>query len=307
MDVDKALLYRFETELNPQALEESAVSASILGYGEISAIFQIDDHPGVAFKRMPLFKDTAAAQKYEQQYREYCEKLGEAGLNIPVDKTVIIEVPGRPVVIYIAQEQLPGDRFVHKRIHTMELADTLKMIAATVREITKVWQFNRSAVGGIELALDGQLSNWVFRETDNGWQLEYVDTSTPLYRKNGREQLDPELLLQSAPGFLRWIIRWLFLDDIMNRYYEPRSVFIDLVANLFKEQRPDLVEPTMEEINRHLPESMDPLEMKEVVKYYREDKIIWSLFLSFRRVDRWIKTKLLRQRYEFILPGKIER
>ena len=46
---------------------------------------------------------------------------------------------------------------------------------------------------------------------------------------------------------------------------------------------------------------------KDVEKYYREDKMIWQLFLAFRRVDRFLTTKLLRRRYEFILPGKIER
>ena len=46
---------------------------------------------------------------------------------------------------------------------------------------------------------------------------------------------------------------------------------------------------------------------KEVKRYYTEDKIIWSAFLNLRRFDRWISTRLLRRRYEFILPGKIRR
>ena len=44
-----------------------------------------------------------------------------------------------------------------------------------------------------------------------------------------------------------------------------------------------------------------------VEKYYKEDKLIWSLFLAFRKLDRWLKTVLFRKRYEFILPGKIKR
>ena len=56
----------------------------------------------------------------------------------------------------------------------------------------------------------------------------YLDTSTPLYRKEGSEQLEPELLLQAAPGYLRWFVEWLFLDDVMNRYYDARKVFKDL-------------------------------------------------------------------------------
>jgi hypothetical protein len=35
--------------------------------------------------------------------------------------------------------------------------------------------------------------------------------------------------------------------------------------------------------------------------------MLWRLFLAFRRIDRWLKTRLLRRRYGFILPGRIQR
>jgi len=121
------------------------------------------------------------------------------------------------------------------------------------------------------------------------------------------EQLDPELLLQSAPGFLRWILRLFFLDDVMNRYYDRRQVYIDLAANLHKEQRPDLIPVMLKIINRNKPETMPPLTEDEINKYYKEDKRIWTLFLAFRKIDRWLTTKLFRKTYNFILPGKIKR
>jgi hypothetical protein len=157
-----------------------------------------------------------------------------------------------------------------------------------------------------ELALDGQLSNWVFPENLSG-ELYFIDTSTPLFRKNGIEQLDPELLLQSAPGFLRWMLRLFFLDDVMNRYYDKRQVCIDLAANLFKEQKPELLLLTVEIMNSMFFGKDKPLSAGEVEKYYRTDRMIWALFLAFRRIDRFIKTKILMKRYEFILPGKIKR
>jgi hypothetical protein len=52
---------------------------------------------------------------------------------------------------------------------------------------------------------------------------------------------------------------------------------------------------------------MKALTEAEVTQYYRQDKLIWTLFLAFRRLDRWVTTKLFRRRYEFILPGKIKR
>jgi hypothetical protein len=304
MKTDATLLRRFEEALLPADPGHSPVRSNLLGYGEISSIFELAENPGVAYKRMPLFKDREEAGKYEGQYHTYCSKLKEAGLQLPEDETIIIDgIPGRPVVLYIAQEKLPPEDFVHKKIHRQSEEENRRMIERVVAETLKVWQYNARLAPATELSLDGQLSNWVM----NGDRLLFIDTSTPLFRIDGKEQLDPELLLQSAPGFLRWILRLFFLEDVMNRYYDLRLVLTDMAANLHKEQKPDLIPGTLEVINRLLPSDLPPLEQKEVDKYYREDKKIWSLFLAFRRFDRWVKTRLLRRRYEFILPGKIKR
>ena len=307
MDIDKDLLYRFENGLDPQNIKDSSIPASVIGFGEISTIFQISDNSDVAFKRMPLFSDRISAEKYKHQYHEYCDKLIEAGVKLPEHETIILQAPKRPVVFYIAQKQLPADRFAHRLIHALNPMNTCRLIEQVVSEISKIWRFNRSSRPSLELSIDGQLSNWACLEKGAETEIIYIDTSTPLYRKNGVEQLDPELLLQSAPSFLRWIIRWLFLKDVMNRYYDQRLVYIDLAGNLYKEQRPDLILDTIDIINQRLSDNLKPLTMEEVKKYYREDKLIWTLFLAFRRIDRWLTIKLLRKRYEYVLPGKIKR
>ena len=46
---------------------------------------------------------------------------------------------------------------------------------------------------------------------------------------------------------------------------------------------------------------------QEVRSYYREDALIWSLYLSMRKVDRFIRRRILRQEYPYILPEKIKR
>ncbi len=305
MHIDEHLLYQFEAALNPQDINNSPIPATVLGFGEISAIFQIGTDTSAAYKRMPLFQDRPSAERFVRNYREYCRLLSEAGLTLPKEKTAIIQVPGRPVVCYIAQELLPPDCFGHRLIHVLETREIYLLIERITMEISKVFSFNRSSLPSLELALDGQISNWVFLGDDS--QMIYIDTGTPLYRKDGVERLDPELFLQSAPGFLRWIIRKMFLEDVMNRYYDPRQVFMDLAGNLYKEQRADLVPLAVEIINNHVSGTMSPLSVKDVKRYYREDKLIWTIFLAFRRFDRWYKTGLLRKRYEFILPGKIKR
>ena len=307
MYVDEDLLRRFETGLNPQNIEDSPIPATILGFGEISTIFQIGDNRKVAFKRMPLFSEHSSAEKYARRFEEYCLLLINAGLNLPEHRTAVIQVPDRPVVCYIAQQRFPLERFGHRLIHHLTPKQTLSLIEKVVFEISKVFIFNRSERASIEIALDGQISNWVETGGTENPAMIYIDTSTPLYRKAGVEQLDPELFLKSAPAPLRWIIRLFFLKSVMNRYYDQRQVYIDLAANLYKEQRPDLVPITVDIINQHLFENLQPVTPNDVANYYREDKLIWTLFLSFRKVDRWVKTKLARKRYEFLLPGKIKR
>ena len=304
LKLNQEILQEFERGLNPQEPQASSIPCQILGYGEISTVLQINEDATVAAKRMPLFDTLAGAESYARNYQNYCGRLRDAGLNVPEDQTISVNGHGDLTVLYILQKQLPPERFCHKLIHTEDETFLNEMVLRIVQEIEKIWTYNHNHDQKIELAIDGQLSNWVFLESG---ELLFIDTSTPLMYENGIEVLDPELLLKSAPSFLRWLIRWQFLDDVMSRYYDPNLVYTDLIANLFKEQCPQLVDPWIEAINSETRGRMTSLSRNKIESYYKEDKLIWSLFLGLRRIDRFIKMKLVRQRYEFVLPGKIKR
>ena len=303
IDIDAGKLKSFEEQLNPVDLADSRIKAELLGYGEISAIFRIEGIP-YALKRLPIFSSGKQAEEYLALHNEYCSRLEAAGILLPAWKGYVVEVPGRPVSLYIAQEIMNSGNFVHRILGRDKTAD-LEIIEGVIREIGKVWRYNAQTGGseGVVLAIDGQLSNWVFI---NG-RYFYIDTSTPLLRKNGVEQMNPDLILQSAPSFLRWLLKLFFLDDVLNRYYIPSLVYTDIIGNLFKEQHPELIPEAVERANGYIEGEKEKLSVKKIESYYREDKLIWALFLAFRKIDRFIKTKILRKRYEFILPGKIRR
>ncbi len=307
MQLDYELLKRFEAGLDPQNLSASAVKAKVIGYGEMSTVFQIDDLPDVVLKRMPLFKDWPAAESYVAMFDEYCGLLEQLGISLPECETIIVEVPNRPVTLYIAQAMLEADRFAHQLIHTQDEASVRQLIEMIITASEKVWKFCEENRPGLEIALDGQLSNWILTEEGSETKLIYIDTGTPFLKKNGQNLLDPDLVLQAAPKPLRWLLKLLFVDDVMNRYYDPHKNMIDLVANLYKEQKPELIPMFIEVINQKLPAGVPPLTLKKIVSYYREDKFIWWLFLGLRRIDCWMATSLFGKRYEFILPGKIKR
>ena len=55
-----------------------------------------------------------------------------------------------------------------------------------------------------------------------------------------------------------------------------------LVNDFFKEEAIDF--------------NIEPLDVREVEKYYKSDKLIWGLYQRMRLFDRFIKTKLLRKK-----------
>lgn len=305
--IDTAFLKRFEQGLDPQQPEASRVPARILGFGEISSILAIEGQAGVAFKRLPIFTTVSEAETYAAMFHAYSRHLVAAGLTLPGQATAAVPSMGGGAALYIAQRQLPAEHFAHRLIHRTADEEIVSLVRAIVARIDRVWAFNAVRRPRLELALDGQLSNWARMAVGSAKTVVYIDTSTPLFRVAGREQLDPEKLLKSAPGPLRWILRRFFLADVMNRYYSHRDVLIDLIANLHKEQRPELIAPITETVNHCSTELDRPIETAAVDRYYRSDRLIWSLFLAFRRVDRWLAGHLWRRRYEFILPGPIKR
>jgi len=319
--VDVKILEEFERGLDPRRPERSRVPARVLGYGEISTVFEIaaEGIKGYAFKRLPIFKSGDEVETYRATYLEYNRLLDEEiGIALPPYGYVdFVSGSGRPI-FFIVQEQLPAPSIGNQAIHRLPKEEVLILVRLILGELKKIWDYNRGQ-DRYEVAVDGQISNWSIVDYDaeaprvhGGSHLRYMDTSTPLFRVEGVEQLDPELFLRSAPSFLVWIIRLLFLKDVMTRYYDCRLVTIDLIANFYKEQRPELIPDLIRTANEFFSEEasclgIEPITEKDVRSYYREDALIWSLYLSSRKLDRFLRTRLLRGEYPYILPGKIRR
>lgn len=319
---DRLMLKEFETGLDPLHPDKGGIPARVIGYGEISTVMEIGAKGGsnLAYKRVPIFRDQGEIEAYEALYRDYIHTLQDRiGIQVvPSDITSVTDEPRHRDVAYIIQEKLPKESIGQKAIHALPAEEVNRLILAILAELSKVFDFNQKNLGKLELGIDGQISNWAITDFDpdiaklkDPIKLVYFDTSTPLLRREGKEQLDPELFLRGAPSFLVWLLRWLFLEDVMTRYYDFRKVSIDLIANFYKEQRPELIPGLVEVVNGFLAERIDqgvikPLSTEEVKTYYREDAMIWRLYLSFRKVDRTLH-QLLGRYYPYILPGRIRR
>lgn len=320
-EIDFDLLKKFEADLNPLSPETCRIPCRILGFGEISTVFEIQSHDlqGLAFKRMSIFETPDELVVYLNTYQEYNRLLEEEiDLQLPSHgHAAFINTSGRPI-FYIIQRKILPSSIGNKAIHLLTRQLILVLFKRALGELHKVWSYNELHPD-CQLGIDGQISNWAIDDFDpqNPYldeyaPLSYLDTSTPLLLLDGVERLDPELLLRAAPSFLVWILRLFFLEDVMTRYYDPRKVVVDLIANFYKEERPDLIADLIFSANNFFAKeaeelSIEPIEEQEVRAYYREDALIWSLYLSMRRFDRFLRTNLLRREYPYILPGKIER
>jgi hypothetical protein len=320
-DVQCGLLQEFETSLDPLNPQANPIPCHVLGYGEISTVFGLDVEGlrNLAFKRMCIFKTQAEAQAYLDHYLEYNRRLeSEIGLHLPPYGYALLACDADRPVFYIIQKRLLPASIGNQAIYWLAPPEILLLFKLTLQELLKVWQYNQSNINA-KVGIDGQISNWAIADfdphhpsLDETAALYYLDTSSPIYLQNGVEQLDPELFLRSAPPYLVWILRLLFVKDVITRYYDPRKVTIDLIANFYKEQRPELVPGLVAAANEHIAHEAGKLGIpeittREVRDYYREDEVIWSLYLSFRQFDRFIRRKVLHREYPYILPGKIRR
>ncbi|MGA2368654.1 MAG: DUF6206 family protein [Dehalococcoidia bacterium] len=321
MQVDVELLKEFERGLDPAYPEQSKIPARVLGYGEISTIFEIesDSVKGLACKRLPIFQTQDEVLRYVQIYHEYNELLEKKiGISVPDYGFAWFASDSGRITAYDVQQKLPSASIGNRAIAVLSTEDIRTLFLMVLRELSKVWTYN-AANPQEALGIDGQISNWAISGFDAehphiepGMKLLYFDTSTPLMKKGGVEQLDPELFMRSAPSFLVWMIRWLFLEGVMTRYYDARLVTIDLIANFYKEQQPQMVPHLVKAANDFYagegkPLMIKPLTEKEVQSYYKEDAQIWILFLALRRFDRWLHKYVLHKPYIYILPGNIKR
>jgi hypothetical protein len=320
MKIDIELLKEFERTIDTLHPETGKIPIKILGFGEISLVFEIIGDPEqLAYKRIPIFDNEKQVRRHIWAYNEYCKILEkDIGLILPEHKVIWFLDNKRKIQFYSIQAKIDPESVGNKIIHHVSDHEIELLVLLVLRELNKVWTLNKEKTD-IEVGLDGQISNFVLVGYDSKSptvneisKLLYLDTSTPMLRKKGVEAMEAELFLNSTPSFLRFLIKAFFIQDVLDRYYDLRLVIIDLLANFFKEQLPKIIPRLIKRVNRFLKEEasefeLEPITLVEVQKYYKSDKMIWVIFQNARRIDRYIKTKLLKKTYDFYLPEKIKR
>jgi hypothetical protein len=287
-------LARLEARLQDALVCGDEPDLEVLGYGEISSVVAWSvGEECFACKRVPDFDSRERFGRYRAQFERYLAELGKAGIEPVPSALEVIEKEGA-LAVWCLQPRLPGDALLPRVMREVPVQRARELFEALCDRLL-------GAVGP-RLGVDGQLSNWVWLHG----RLAFLDVTTPMLRDAaGNDELDADLFLASLPWALRALVKRFMLRDILDKYYEPRGVVLDLLGNLHKEGLDQLIAPALEVANRHFPDR--PLSDDELHRYYAADARTWRLLQRLRRLDRQWQRRVRRRPYPFLLPGDIAR
>jgi hypothetical protein len=278
-----------------RALErgEEGDELNVIGWGEISlAVGWPFDHPEFVAKRLPAFPDRAAYDSYAQTLRDYVRELEEGGISV-VETDVRPVETGSGVIAYALQPILPVETLGPVVLAAADpvaghpLVDLI--VDATLDLVSP------------RLGLDPQLSNWSWTQAGGG---VLFDVTTPFIRDAaGRDRMDFGVLLASFPWIARGVMRRFVAPALIAEYHDPRTVIIDVCANLIKERLDPWIPRLIERANPRLGE---PIGEPDVRDYYRSNARTWEWIQRARHADRaW--HRLRGRTYPFLIPGEVER
>lgn len=262
----------------------------LLGHGEISIVLGWPTHDAqVAVKRVPPFRDAAAAQRYIDVCNEFFGVLSRAGVATwPTTLHSLQRDDGR-IVVYHRQPIADSTQLGTNVLRAAEPAATHPLLDAIVEAAARVCT---PAVG-----LDCQLSNWLW----DGTTATQIDFTSPFTLTERRDDLtyDSKAFLQEYPVVLRPYLR-REMTGLIHRYTTPVNALGDMVANLLKEDLHQWVDPAIATINDRLGVH---LQRATAQKMFDDDRSLMPLVLKMKKAQRWWRLHTGRS-YEALLPER---
>jgi hypothetical protein len=231
---------------------------------------------------------------------------------VPLVETTLVPLEPAPRrhVVYLVQPRLDPRGLASHVLRRGSLDALRPLLEQVLAHVQRVLGANAARGDGREVAVDAQLSNWV--DPGDG-RLRLLDVGTPFLRKDGALEIGSELFLRPYPAPARW---WLRRHGDVERYiaafFRFRTAVIDLLGNFIKEGAPEKLPGAIELVNAWCARQPDAgrlgrVDEAAVRAYYARDASTLELSLRLRKLQRFATTRLLRRRYDFVLPGRIAR
>lgn len=285
LDATNALEHAVERALRSASVRE----LDVLGYGEISCVLA---WRGRAHKRLPPFAEAARATAYGDAIADYVERLRARGVRVVESRVVVRRNAAGGAVAHCVQPILAPESVLPRvlaRCSAREAAGLFGRVVETVGACVQP-----------ELGLDAQLSNWAISTSG---ELVYLDVTTPLVRApDGVNLLDVEVFLAALPRSARGLVRTFLVTAVLDKYFSPRAVLLDLLGNLYNQGLAQSVGPWLEIANAHLE---DPLTRGEVYRTHLADTATWLVVHRLLAFERWWSRSVLGKPYPVLLPDRL--
>jgi hypothetical protein len=265
----------------------------LLGHGEISIVLAWPPagatEQRLAIKRVPPFRNAAAAQRYVDVCEDFFEQLRASGVALwPTSLHTLHRSDGKAVV-YHRQPIADVAQLGSNVLREAEPADSHPLLDAIVDAAERVCT---PTVG-----FDCQLANWLW----DGTTATQLDFTSPFTLTPARDELtyDSHAFLQEYPLVLRPYLK-RELTKLVLRYTTAEGALADMVANMLKEGLDGWVDPAIETINTRLGSD---LQRATAEKMLADDSGFMPLVLKLKKSQRWWLQHTGRA-YEALLPER---
>lgn len=266
---------------------------AVLGYGEISVSLGWPvAEPRLVCKRTPPFTPGEFAA-YGELVIDYVDRLRAAGQSVVETELRHLELDDGRIAAYLVQPLLPSGTLGHNVLRGAEPDPEHPFLVALAGALDLVRP---------TLSIDAQVTNFAW----DGSALTLVDVGTPfVWDDQGRFLLDMGPFTRMLPALVRRLVV-REMTALVERWRDGRGVAADLVANLYREGLVDWVAPALVALNGHL-DPAEPITAGEARAFYEDDAKTFPRLKRLQAVERWWRTTVRRQRYEFFIESTFAR
>lgn len=316
LDSDIFLFKRFNKDM--KELFRGDLSVGVLGAGMVGSVLElsrddegrVDSGSELTYTKIPPFTDMESVELYRELFQRYHGLLKDAGLNPPVHGIRYVSRGGDTSTVFITQRNITRQSIGTQVVSRISDDDCFVLFEMILDRIRIIADFNNKNTE-TKIGIDPRLSNWGVEGYDTGHpairgfeELTYLNTSTPMIKENGKDLLDPELVIMNLPGVSKPFIRTLMLDRYWKRFYSPREMVLDVITDFRAWGHPETTEKMIEMANEFLEEMEinsdgNKITGGSVSKRTRGNRFYQKAFIVFRKIERFFKVNLLRRKYGY--------
>ena len=260
---------------------------NIIGNGELSVViaWPTSDPTCVVKPIGPFQRDQYEA--YRGVLLDYMAELDRRGV-ASVPTAIGCVSRGRTEVIgYMTQPLLERDSLAEHALGTFTPSTDNPLLGSIVDAI---------AASDEHLGIDAPISNWLW----DGEKAVLLDVGLPLmWDEHGTARLTIEWGAKAFPAFARGAAI-KELDDLLDRYREPRTAAVEFVARLPFFGLDAWQGPAVDALNQRL-EPSEPITIAEAQKLNAADSKSLPRIKRLQRMQRWWVRRIRRQRYDFFI------